>query len=161
MMNEKNENETRMRKTRMQELTIGKSDIRYWQKRVRKTRSNRGERVSENAFYLFELQYGGRRMGLSLGTANQMEAAARAKERYLFLIANGWEAFLARYRPKETLPSASTLTVGQYLDAVRSQTELSPTTIEGYAKKFRQIVADIANVKGTKTRFDYRKSGFR
>ena len=63
----------------MQKPLSGKGDIRYWQKRVRKTRSVRGESVTENAFYSVELQHRGRRMGLSLGTTNQMEAAARAK----------------------------------------------------------------------------------
>jgi hypothetical protein len=61
----------------MQKPLTGKGDIRYWQKRVRKTRSVRGDRA-EDAFYSVEFQHGGRRMGFSLGTANQMEAAARA-----------------------------------------------------------------------------------
>jgi hypothetical protein len=60
-MNEKNANETRMQKP-----LSGKGDIRYWQKRVRKTRSVRGDSVTENAFYSVELQHTGRRMGLSL-----------------------------------------------------------------------------------------------
>jgi hypothetical protein len=72
-------------------------------------------------------------MGFSLGTANQMEAAARAKERYLFLIHNGWDEFLAKYRPKEIGPAAATLTVGQYLEAVRTQSELScPSRAVGF-----------------------------
>jgi hypothetical protein len=99
-------------------------------------------------------------MELSLGTPNQMEAAARAKERYLFLISNGWQDFLSKYRVKSSRPSAGTLTVGQYLDAVCTQTELNPMTIEGYAKKFRQIVADVANINGTRARHDYRTGGY-
>jgi hypothetical protein len=44
-----------------------------------------------------------------------MEAAAKAKERYFFLIANGWEAFLAKFRAKETLPTNSdAVTVGDF-----------------------------------------------
>jgi integrase len=151
MMNEQNEDGMRMQKS-----VTGKGDIRYWQKRVRKT----GSRGNENAFYSVQLQHAGRRMELSLGTPNQMEAAARAKERYLFLISNGWQDFLTKYRAKQSRPSAGTLTVGQYLDAVRTQTELSPMTIEGYAKKFRQIVADVANINGTRARHDYRKGGY-
>jgi hypothetical protein len=79
MMNEKNEDVMRMQGG-MRNSVTGKDDIRYWQKRVRKTAS----RGSENAFYSVQLQHAGRRMELSLGTPNQMEAAARAKERYLF-----------------------------------------------------------------------------
>ena len=137
----------------MRKIVAGKGDIRYWQNRVRKT--------GANVFYSVQLQHAGRRMELSLGTPNQMEAAARAKERYLFLIGNGWDAFLAKYRAKETKPTASALTVGQYLEAVRISTELDAKTIEGYAKKFRQIVADVANINGTRSRHDHRKGGFR
>ncbi|HET9373893.1 MAG TPA: tyrosine-type recombinase/integrase [Chthoniobacterales bacterium] len=150
-MNERNEDEMRMRKP-----MTGKGDIRYWQKRVRKT-SSRG---SKNAFYSVQLQHAGRRMELSLGTPNQIEAAARAKERYLFLIGNGWPAFVAKYRTKEAPPAPTTLTLGQYLDAVRIQTELQPGTIEGYAKKLRQVVAEIMSIKTRKPRFDYRKCGY-
>jgi integrase len=141
----------------MQKPAPGKGDIRYWQRRVRKT----GSRGSENAFYSVQFQHAGRRMELSLGTANQIEAAARAKEQYLFLVGNGWPDFLAKYRAKDTPAAApATLTVGEYLEAVRSQTELDPVTVEGYAKKFRQIIADIMNLKGNKARFDYRKGGY-
>jgi integrase len=145
-----------MQKLRMQKPAPGKGDIRYWQKRVRKTDS----RGTENAFYSVQLQHAGRRMELSLSTANQTQAAARAKDQYLFLVSNGWPAFLDKYRAKETPLAPATLTIGQYLDAVRTQTELSPVTIEGYAKKLRQIVADIMSVNASKTRFDYRKGGY-
>jgi integrase len=143
--------------TREKSFVTGKGDIRYWQARVRKT----GARGTLNAFYSVQLQYARQRMELSLGTPNQMEAAARAKERYLFLIAHGWHEFLAKYRPKEELSSPTKLTVGQYLDAVRTQTELSPTTIENYAKRLRKIVADIAQVPNAKAHRDYRSDGYR
>jgi integrase len=150
-MNTKSEDEMRMQKP-----APGKGDIRYWQRRVRKT----GSRGSENVFYSVQLQYAGRRMELSLGTANQAEAAARAKDQYLFLVSNGWPEFLAKYRARETPLAPATLTIGQYLDAVRTQTELSPVTVEGYAKKLRQIVADIMSVNASKARYDYRKGGY-
>jgi hypothetical protein len=38
----------------MQKPLTGKGDIRYWQKRVRKTRSVAGDRATENAFYSVE-----------------------------------------------------------------------------------------------------------
>src|SRR5271165_6352824 len=93
-----------------------------------------GSRGSENAFYSVQFQHCGRRMEMSLGTPNQMEAAAKAKERYFFLIANGWEVFLAKFRAKETLPmNPDALTVGDFLAAVRKDAELSATTVDGYA----------------------------
>ena len=116
-MNPKNVNETRMQKTQN-----GKGDIRYWQARVRKTRSTRGDYSSENAFYSVSFQHGGRRMGLSLGTPNEVVAATKAKEMYFFLIANGWDALLAKYRAKENAPMDSgALTVGESRERYRSK----------------------------------------
>jgi integrase len=134
--------------------SISKNDVRYWQARVRK--------AGRNAFYSVPMQHAGRRMELSLGSANLFEAATRAKERYLFLIVNGWDSFLSKYRPepKALVPEPNrNLTVGQYIDAVRSRTELEAKTIDDYAQCFRRILSDIFAVKGTKKRIDYRKGG--
>jgi integrase len=156
-MNAKNVDRTWTQKTRMQKSHTGKGDIRYWQKRVRRAGSR-----GENAFYSVSFQHGGRRMEMSLGTPNQMEAAGKAKERYFFLIANGWEAFLARYRAKEALATTpDAITVGEFLAAVSRDSELGATTVDGYARRLRQIVADVAGIKGAKARHDYRKGGYR
>jgi integrase len=134
---------------------ISKNDVRYWQARVRK--------AGNNAFYSVPIQRAGKRMELSLGTANLFDAAARAKERYLFLIVNGWDAFLAKYRPDHSLAKRlepkRNVTVGEYIDAVRLQTELNPKTIDDYAQCFRRILSDIFAIKRTQKRFDYRKGG--
>ena len=45
-----------------------------------------------------------------------------------------------------------TLTVGEFLAAVRSKSDLSARTIEGYAKRFRQIVATLAGIKTPQAR---------
>jgi hypothetical protein len=50
---------------------IAKNDVRYWYDSVRKQRSVRADRIFENPFYSVQLQHAGRRMELSLGTANQ------------------------------------------------------------------------------------------
>src|SRR6266446_4277612 len=140
-----------------------KNDVRYWYDRVRKQRSVRADRIFENPFYSVQLQHAGRRMELSLGTANQAEAAAKAKQCYFYLIANGWDAFLAKYRPNkppgEKSKPRSNLTVGDYLTVVAEQSELSARTIENYAKSFRRIVSDVMKIKGTRRRFDYQNGG--
>jgi integrase len=145
---------------------LPKNDSRYWTNRVYKPRSVRGDVAIESAFFAVKLQHAGRRMSLSLGTANQIEAADRAKERYLFLTVNGWAAFLAKYRTDQTAnqsPEAKSAkknaTVGDYLNTVTEQTELSSKTVENYAKSLRKIVADLINIKAGKKRFDYRKGG--
>lgn len=117
----------------------GKGDVRYWQRRIRQRRPN--------SFYSVTLQHRGRQIELSLYTQNQMEGANRAREYYFFLVANGWTEFLKKYRPGPEIPKPETLTVGQFLDAVRQQSELSPRTIENYAKRLRQIAGEIAKIK--------------
>lgn len=44
------------------------------------------------------VQYEGRRERFPLYTPNKAAAAAKARDIYLFLAANGWEAILARYQ---------------------------------------------------------------
>jgi integrase len=122
-------------------------------------------RVYEAAFYFARFQYAGRRMTMSLGTANQMEAAARAKERYLYLTTNGWRPFLAKYRADhEAAESAAVktdITVGEFIEAAAAQSSLSSVTIYPYARAFRRIVGEIFGIKGGRKRFDYRSGGNR
>jgi len=54
----------------------------------------------------------------------------RAKEIFLFVQANGWEAAFARYRPKERPKlKASANTVGEFLSEVRALGRLSACEI--------------------------------
>jgi hypothetical protein len=80
---------------------------------------------------------------LPLGTPNKAAAAARARDIYFSLIAVGWEPTLARFKkPKAAASAASNeqqCTVGEFLDAV-AEAATNRSTVEGYAKKFRQIV---------------------
>jgi hypothetical protein len=103
-----------------------KGDVRYWLRRVFKPRSvHKSGAVYVAAFYFARFQYSGRRVTMSLGTANQQEAAARAKERYLYLTANGWRAFTAKYQADhEAAPAAApktNITVGDFIEAARSE----------------------------------------
>ena len=143
---------------------LSKADMRYRLARVFKPRTTKAGSVYETAFYFARFQHAGRRSTSSLGTANQTLAATRAKERYLFLKSNGWSAFLAKYHPderSEQTPIKSNITVGDYLAAVEAESDLSPATFKPYAQRLRQVVADIAGIRGTKKRFDYCKGGNR
>jgi integrase len=140
-----------------------KGDVRYWLSRVFKPKSVRkGGEVYTASFYFARFQYAGRRIACSLGTPNQREAAQRARERYLYLSANGWKAFLARYQCAGDLPQPKTdITVGEFIEAARSESHLAPATIGPYARAFRRIVADIFDIRGGRKRFDYRNGGNR
>jgi integrase len=141
-----------------------KGDTRYWLARVFKPKSVRGSgRVYTAAFYFARFQSGGRRIAISLGTANQREAAARARDRFLYLCANGWRAFQERYQSGPDLPSEprTNITVGEFIAAASSESHLPRETLYPYIRAFRRIVAETCHIKGTPARFDYRGGGNR
>jgi hypothetical protein len=146
---------------------LSKHDIRYWLRRIFKPRSVKPNgQVYVAGFYFARFQYAGRRMTMSLGTANQTEAAQRAKERYLYLTANGWRAFLEKYRADhepagEPATVKANITVGEFIEAASRESSLSPATIGPYVRAFRRIVASVSGIKGGKKRFDYRNGANR
>ena len=131
-----------------------KTDLRFWKQKIFKPeyrRSDGTRRRSTN--YAVEISYRGRRIKWSLETPNQEAAAARAKEIYIFVQANGWEATLARYRPKKA-PSAPrpAITIDEFLAQVRAASQLKESSLYDYAEAFRRIVADIAGIHSPQNR---------
>jgi hypothetical protein len=141
-------------------LHFSKSDIRYWQQSVfRKGYTVDGQRRETKEFYA-RVRHSGERDFFPLATPNRAAAAAKARNIYLFLLANGWEQTLIKYKPQSQLPpSADTTTsVGTFLDAVIS-VKTDRSTIEGYATAFRKIVADIFGLSDDNSKFDFHSGG--
>jgi integrase len=133
-----------------------KTDIAFWKRRVFKPvyRRSDGTRV-QAANYAVEISFRARRIKWSLDTPNREAAAARAKEIFLFLQANGWEAAFARYRPKEApKPKVSDITVGEFLREARATSRLSSRTFTDYAEALRRIAAEIVGVPSSNRKFD-------
>jgi integrase len=148
-----------------QETKHGK---RYWLDRVYKpeiTRPDGSRDQSPN--YAVRLSHAGRSMRLSLGTPNHAAAADLAREMFVLLTANGWVVFLAKYRntdPKPPAPSASpdkksNVTLGEFLAAVRAESDLSRKTFESYATRLRFIVSEVYEITKSRGRHDYRNGG--
>jgi integrase len=133
-----------------------KTDLKFWKGRIFKPVWQRSDgRRAQSANFAVEISFRGRRIKWTLDTPNRDAAAARAKEIYLFLQANGWEAALERYRPKETpKPKASEITVGEFLAAVRATSGLSNRTFTDYAEALRRITAAIGAVPSSNRKFD-------
>lgn len=53
-----------------------------------------------------------------------------------------------------------TATAGEFLSALKATSTVKPKTLEGYAKAFRMIVAQVADVPSGNERFDYRTGGY-
>ena len=109
-----------------------------------------------------KVAYEGRRETFPLGTPNKAAAAAKARDIYLFLAANGWEAAVARYKKTKRISAERggerAVTVGAFLDSVFT-VSANRSTIEGYAIAFRKIVADLFGFSGDPAKFDYRSGG--
>src|SRR5258707_11344958 len=71
-----------------------KTDVRYWRTRVFKPVSVRANGKVQSEHFAIKLQSAGKRMTLSLATANREEAAQRARRMYLDLVAGGRERVL-------------------------------------------------------------------
>ncbi len=105
------------------------------------------------------LFHAGREGWFNLDTANQAAAAAKARDTYAFLRVNGWEATLAKFKPESDAAPRLDLTVGAYLDVIKSTGHLRLRTFLNYQNCLRTIVSDAFGLKADKSRFDYRQGG--
>jgi integrase len=137
-----------------------KSDIRHWYKSVfrRRYRHNKGSRYVGH--YSVQLSFRHRREEFALLTANKSAAAARAKEIFEFLRANGWEATIAKFKSTPKIEDdCAVSTVGDFIEAVQaSTTSTRSRTLAEYIRSFRRIVAGAFGIDDA-GKYDYRKNG--
>jgi integrase len=126
---------------------LAKSHQDYWKTKLRRRSylDRSGERmvVPEWQVRMFHL---GREAWFNLESANQAQAAIRARDIYLTLVAQGWDAALAKFKPGPQ-EKADICTVGEFLVAVAKSSHLRPRTLQVYTTKFRKLIADIAKVE--------------
>ena len=109
--------------------------------------------------YAVRLHHAGIQRNFSLGTPNRELAAGRARDWFVYLSANGWTAFLAKYRepvrPASSSPESAPrtdLTVGEYLTAVRTGSDLAHKTLADHEGCLRLIVSEIMAMGRGKSR---------
>lgn len=128
-------------------MRFPKTDVRHWREKVF-TRSN--------ADYHVQIGFGGRQERWPLKTANRDQAAAKARDIYLSLMAHGYEPTRDRFKPwtvKQEAPQ-EVLTVGRFLEAAQAVATVRANTFTHYARKFRFLVASMLALKAGKDRFD-------
>jgi len=123
-------------------------DIDYWKARL--VQHDPGAKE-----WSVRIQHAGKRQWFALETANRDAAAARAKERFEFVKAHGWEAATLHFKYGEekakVTAEKNALTVGEYIAEVESlATEQSPRTIHDYGKCLRLILSEVLESEGTK-----------
>jgi integrase len=146
-------------KTTGDEARFPKSDIRHWQQAVFRRRYQHKNRPVQVGHYSVQLMFRRTREEFALGTANRAAAAARAKEIYQFLVANGWDATIAKFKPDSEREHDGTIsTVGEFIQAIQATSPSRGRTLAEYIRCFRRIVASAFGIEDSK-KFDYRRGG--
>lgn len=141
---------------------FSKSDIRYWQRAIFRQTYRRAGQTLVTRNWAMKIAHEGRRETFPLGTPNKAAAAARAREIYLSLVANGWDVTVAKFKrskqPTRLAIADRPCTVGEFLAAV-SQMTTNQSTFKDYAQAFRQIVSDIFGLSNSNLKYDYQTGG--
>ena len=136
-------------------IVLSKGDARYWQEDGRMFKNHGAAEYSCRFTTL------NRREHFGLGSQNKKTAAAKAAEIYSFIQANGWERAIDRYKPKRIVEAvATTITVGALIDAATKVSSARKQSLDGYAKAFRLIVAEIHEISSD-GKFDAYKGGMK
>jgi integrase len=153
--------EDEKRATNAQHIKKPRSHLDYWKTRVFKPHLTRGDSVRvEVPNWAVEIQAHGVRKRLSLSTSNKLDAAAKARDIYLSVQANGWEATLGKYRPERYEPKLTNATLGEFLDRVKQRADLDPGTFTDYARALRKIASDVIGESANSRKFGYRGTGY-
>ncbi|MGH7992457.1 MAG: hypothetical protein ACREDQ_03000, partial [Limisphaerales bacterium] len=139
-----------------------KTHANYWKSRLEHRTYTRDSKTFEVAEWSVRIHFKGIRKSFNLETANKEEAAVKARDIYLSILAKGWFATISELAPQPMPPvevSSESTSVGEFLAEVARTANLKPKTFRQYAQGLRQLAADIANVKSDASRYDYRKGG--
>lgn len=115
-----------------------KTHSAYWTPRVRKP--------TGSGLYGIQILYKGKRVRFPLETADKVTASDRARDRYLYLVANGWEATLRKFKEAER-KTPKPATIGAWLAEVEATAGFRANTFTTYAQCLRQIAAGIGRIE--------------
>ena len=132
--------------------TIGKADARYWLQPGKLYADSRC-RGSLSC----KIQVNGRRESFPLRSSNKSAAASKAAKIYGDVSALGWDAAMAKHKPNEA--PVKGCTVGNLIRAVKELADVRPATLATNVAAFRRIVAHIAKIDASKSRYAARGTG--
>jgi integrase len=129
----------------------GKYGLPHWRKKIFKAYSVRDGKRYQSPNWMAAFSHQGKRESLSLETSNHEAAAARAKDLFIYLKANGWDKWREQFKPqsvKKDQPQ-SDATVGAYLQTARVvllDGGCDPKTFQQYSQCLRHVAADIQGI---------------
>lgn len=136
-------------------VKLAKTHEDYWKSRVRRRAYRDGDGVlHEVATWQVSLGHAGQHRWINLDTANKDEAARKARDLWLKLKTQGWDAV------KPDRERIVDVTVGEFLETVRAEADLLPVTFEVYSKKFRRLVAGVVRIDGGRAKHDHHGTGY-
>lgn len=108
------------------------------------TKVFRSDPKDDSLPFYFKVQLGKRRMTFNTKCVVRSEAAAKAKEIYVFLHSQGWGPTIQKYGSgTAALPTA---TVGQFLAKVEKAWLGQRRTIRDYGTSLRRVTADVTGI---------------
>jgi integrase len=139
-----------------------KTHANHWKSRLEHRTYSHDGKTFEVAEWSVRIHFRGIRRSFDLETANKEEAAAKARDIYVSLVAKGWSSTLAELAPPTMAPigaNDANPTVGEFLAEVERTSNLKPKTFRRYAQYFRMLAAQIQGVKSDASRYDYCTGG--
>ena len=139
-----------------------KTHANYWKSRLEHRTYTRDGKTFEVAEWSVRIHFTGIRKSFDLETANKEEAATKARDIYLSILARGWSATVNELAPQLVplvVMGSDSATVGEFLAEVERTANLKPKTFRYYSQCLRQFAAYVEGVKSDASRFDYRKGG--
>ncbi len=114
----------------------------------------------DSAHYHIKLMFQGRRGTFDTRSTVRSEAAIKAREIYVFLRANGWDAALGKYSDK--LHAGPVKTLGEFAARVEEAFgDGQKRTIVDYVSNLRKVAGEIAGFRRSTKKYDYRSPAAR
>lgn len=142
-------------------VRLPKTHQGYWSGKLKKRSyvDGTGQRI-EIPEWQVRIQHLGRESWFNLHTTNKAAAAVKARDIYLSLLALGWDATLAKFKP-ETTEKVKSPTIGEFLDEVSKKSGVKAPTFAIYARKFRTLVAGAMDLPSNISKHDYVGDGYK
>ncbi|MGE9268113.1 MAG: site-specific integrase [Verrucomicrobiales bacterium] len=129
-------------------LAIARTSVAYWKKKVHKPMGRGGV---ESPHYSARIGHQKRRIRFPLYTPNKEKAATMAAHIFAYLLENGWDATLAKYKPQnqigqQTEEKVAHTTVGALIETSRRYSTAREQSFNTYIKAFRRIVSSVMKI---------------
>jgi integrase len=125
---------------------LAKTSAAYWLEKVQKP--------AGSAMYGVQIAYQGERGRFPLETADKKLAAEKARARYVHLVAHGWAATKAKFKPG-SVKKAKAATVGAVIEAATRLSSARRESLDAYAKALRRLTSGVLGI-GDGRKYDFK-----